>query len=41
MDDLLAALNNYGTIFSIPTIGGTPTILFNFDGTHGRGPMVR
>ena len=27
-----------GTIFSIPTTGGTPTVLFNFDGPHGKGP---
>ena len=29
---------NYGTIFSIPVSGGTPTTLFNFDGTHGQTP---
>lgn len=28
--------NDQGTIFSIPLSGGTPTTLFNFDGTHGR-----
>jgi uncharacterized repeat protein (TIGR03803 family) len=28
----------YGTIFSEPVGGGTPTVLFNFDKTHGRGP---
>ena len=27
-----------GTIFSIPVGGGTPTTLFNFDGTHGASP---
>jgi uncharacterized repeat protein (TIGR03803 family) len=27
-----------GTIFSIPVSGGTPTTLFNFDGTHGGNP---
>jgi uncharacterized repeat protein (TIGR02543 family) len=27
-----------GTIFSIPTIGGTPTVLFSFDGPHGANP---
>ena len=30
--------NNDGTIFSIPTAGGTPTTLFSFDGTHGQQP---
>jgi len=28
----------YGTIFSEPVGGGTPTVLFNFDGTHGGNP---
>jgi hypothetical protein len=27
-----------GTIFSIPSIGGSPTILYNFDGPHGAAP---
>ena len=31
--------NGDGTIFSIPTSGGTPTTLFIFDGTHGRNPI--
>jgi uncharacterized repeat protein (TIGR03803 family) len=30
--------NRYGTIFSIPVTGGTPTTLFDFDGTHGENP---
>ena len=30
--------NNKGTIFSIPVGGGTPTTLFNFDGTNGAYP---
>ena len=30
--------NGDGTIFSIPVTGGTPTILFSFDGTHGSDP---
>jgi uncharacterized repeat protein (TIGR03803 family) len=29
---------NGGTILSLPAIGGTPTILFNFDGNHGMNP---
>jgi len=35
------SLNNgsgYGTIFSIPVSGGTPTVLYSFDGTHGELP---
>ena len=27
-----------GTIFSIPVTGGTPNVLFSFDGTHGTNP---
>ena len=27
--------SGYGTVFSIPVTGGTPTNLFSFDGTHG------
>jgi len=30
--------NGYGTIFSIPIAGGTPTTLFDFDYTHGANP---
>jgi len=30
--------NNYGTIFSIPTIGGTPTILFNLTAHTAKYP---
>ena len=30
--------NNYGTIFSEPVDGGTPTALYNFDNTHGSYP---
>jgi uncharacterized repeat protein (TIGR03803 family) len=30
--------HNDGTIFSIPVTGGTPTVLFSFDGTHGEYP---
>jgi uncharacterized repeat protein (TIGR03803 family)/probable HAF family extracellular repeat protein len=30
--------NRYGTIFSIPVTGGTPTTLFDFDSTHGANP---
>ena len=29
----------YGTIFSLPSIGGTPTVLFPFDSTHGSYPF--
>ena len=28
-----------GTVFSIPVGGGTPTVLFSFDGTHGADPQ--
>ena len=28
-----------GTVFSMPVGGGTPTTLFNFDGTHGANPL--
>jgi len=31
--------NGYGTIFSIPVTGGTPTTLFDFDNTHGANPL--
>lgn len=31
--------NNYGTIFSEPVSGGTPSVLFNFDGNHGSSPI--
>ena len=31
--------NGEGTIFSMPTGGGTPTVLFSFDNTHGEFPM--
>ena len=31
--------NNDGVIFSVPTTGGTPTILFNFDSTNGAYPL--
>ena len=27
--------NGYGTVFSIPVTGGTPTTLFSFDSMHG------
>ena len=31
--------NGYGTIFSEPVAGGTPTTLFSFDGAnHGANP---
>jgi uncharacterized repeat protein (TIGR03803 family) len=30
--------SNLGTIFSIPTTGGTPTMLYNFDGMQGDCP---
>ena len=30
--------NDDGTIFSIPVTGGTPTILFSFNGTNGEDP---
>ena len=30
--------NDYGTVFSMPVTGGTPTTLFVFDLTHGRAP---
>ena len=30
--------NKEGTIFSVPVTGGTPTILFSFDGTNGSHP---
>ena len=29
----------YGTIFSIPVGGGTPTMLYSFDGTNGKYPV--
>jgi uncharacterized repeat protein (TIGR03803 family) len=32
-------VNDEGTIFSIPVTGGTPTILFDFDFTHGGYPL--
>lgn len=28
-------LNNYGTVFSVPASGGTPTVLASFNGTNG------
>jgi uncharacterized repeat protein (TIGR03803 family) len=28
----------YGTVFSVPVTGGTPTVLADFDGTHGGIP---
>ena len=28
-----------GTVFSIPVGGGTPTVLFSFDGTNGENPF--
>jgi uncharacterized repeat protein (TIGR03803 family) len=31
----LGGANELGTIFSVPTAGGSPTVLFSFDGTHG------
>ena len=31
--------NGDGTIFSEPITGGTPTILFSFDGAHGSEPL--
>jgi uncharacterized repeat protein (TIGR03803 family) len=31
-------VNNEGTIFSVPVTGGTPTFLYNFDGTNGATP---
>ena len=31
--------NNEGTIFSIPALGGTPTILLSFNGTDGEHPV--
>jgi uncharacterized repeat protein (TIGR03803 family) len=30
---------NKGTVFSVPVTGGTPTVLANFDGTHGADPQ--
>ncbi len=30
--------NSDGVIFSIPLSGGTPTVLYSFDGTHGQNP---
>ncbi|MGA2068966.1 MAG: choice-of-anchor tandem repeat GloVer-containing protein [Thermoguttaceae bacterium] len=30
--------SGFGTVFSLPTSGGTATILSNFDGTHGADP---
>jgi uncharacterized repeat protein (TIGR02543 family) len=30
--------DDFGTIFRIPTSGGSPTILFSFDGAHGIWP---
>ena len=30
--------NGYGTVFSIPVTGGTPTTLLSFNGTNGGGP---
>lgn len=34
----MGGTNFVGTIFSFPASGGTPTTLFNFDGTHGQYP---
>jgi uncharacterized repeat protein (TIGR03803 family) len=31
-------IHNYGTVFSVPVSGGTPTILGIFDGSGGRDP---
>ena len=30
--------NGYGTVFSVPVTGGTPTVLASFNGTNGQAP---
>ncbi|MGD0461182.1 MAG: choice-of-anchor tandem repeat GloVer-containing protein [Tepidisphaeraceae bacterium] len=32
--------NNYGTVFSLPTTGGTPTVLASFNGANGAYPYA-
>jgi uncharacterized repeat protein (TIGR03803 family) len=32
--------SGYGTVFSVPVTGGTPTIVTSFDGTNGRNPVA-
>jgi len=34
------ANNNYGTVFSVPITGGTPTILASFSGANGGNPFL-
>jgi len=31
--------HGYGVVFSVPTTGGTPTVLASFDGHNGAGPQ--
>lgn len=35
-----AGPNNYGTVFSIPAIGGSPTVLASFSGSNGSFPVA-